>query len=61
MRTVQGISSVLAYLDSVDYHVTEENVQALLADMDVTSDNRSSHFNLDHIDWWINQQQHLEL
>ncbi|MFS0576390.1 hypothetical protein AB1K83_12195 [Sporosarcina sp. 179-K 3D1 HS] len=61
MRTVQGISSVIAYLESVDYPVTEEDIQALLADMDVSSDNRASHFNLDHVDWWINQQQYLEL
>lgn len=60
MRTVQGISSVLSYLESVDYPVTEEDIQELLSDMDASSISQSSHFNLDHVDWWISQQQHLE-
>ncbi|MGE6488053.1 hypothetical protein [Paenisporosarcina sp. NPDC076898] len=59
MRKVQGVKSLMAYFDSVNYPMTEENLIDLMARKELPHISPISTiliFDLNHIDWWINEQ-----
>jgi hypothetical protein len=56
MRKIQGVKSLMAYFDSVNYPMTEENLIDLLARKELPHISPISSiliFDLNHIDWWI--------
>ncbi|EPD53242.1 hypothetical protein MHH33_10865 [Paenisporosarcina sp. FSL H8-0542] len=56
MRKVQGVKSLMAYFDSVNYPMTKENLIDLMARKEVLHISPISVillFELNHIDWWI--------
>ncbi|RJS59322.1 hypothetical protein [Bacillus sp. PK3_68] len=60
MRKVHGIKNLIAYLEFVDFPLTEEQVNDLLLKKELPHLRPLKHlivFNLDHIDWWISQQR----
>ncbi|KIL45780.1 hypothetical protein [Jeotgalibacillus soli] len=60
MRKVNGIKSLIAYLDSENYPVTEEKINVLILRREIPHHKPFKNmivFNLDHIDWWINEQR----
>lgn len=59
MRKVNGIPKLLAYLESVNYTLTEERIIELIHTKDIPHQRPYKEllvFNLDHIDWWISIQ-----
>jgi len=59
MRKVQGVKSLMAYFDSVNYPMTEENLIDLMARKELPHISPISTifiFDLNHIDWWIKEQ-----
>lgn len=59
MRKIQGVKSLMAYFDSVNYPMTEENLIDLLARKELPHISPISSiiiFDLNHIDWWIKTQ-----
>jgi hypothetical protein len=63
MKKVQGIKSLLEYLEAADYPMTEERVQELMAQRKIPhsrSYGKTIFFDLGHIDWWIAEQRKLE-
>ncbi|WP_144511265.1 hypothetical protein [Bacillus sp. FJAT-22090] len=60
MRKVYGIKSLLAYLDSVDYPISEERIHELISNKEIPHLRPISNmfaFNLEHIDWWVSEQR----
>ena len=59
MRKVQGVKRLIAYFDSVNYPMTEENLIILMTQREIPHTSPLSNiliFDLNHIDWWINEQ-----
>jgi hypothetical protein len=60
MRKVYQIKKLIAYLDSVNYPITEDEVHQLLLNKDIPHRKPLSNmivFDLDHIDWWITEKR----
>lgn len=60
MRKVSGVKSLIDYLNKVNYPMTEEKIIDLLSSKALPHQrlvNNMIIFNLDHIDWWINEQR----
>jgi hypothetical protein len=58
LRKVYGTQRLIEYLHSVDYPMTEEEINHLLlrkAIPHLSPINNILIFNLDHIDWWIKE------
>lgn len=63
MKKVQGVKSLLKYLEAADYPMTEERVHDFIARRKIPhsqSYGEMIFFDLDHIDWWIAEQRKLE-
>ena len=60
MRKAQGVKSLIEYLDSVNYPITEELVNELILKREIPHNKPISSiimFDLDHIDWWVNEKK----
>lgn len=60
MRKVYGIKSLLVYLESIDYPVSEERIHELISKKEIPHLRPISNmlaFNLVHIDWWVSEQR----
>ena len=60
MRKIQGIKSLLDYLSSVNYPMTEDKVKDLIMKRQIPHNRPIASiiiFDLDHIDWWLNERQ----
>ncbi|MBM7647482.1 hypothetical protein JOC78_000403 [Bacillus ectoiniformans] len=60
MRKVNGIKNLIDYLESVHYPMTEEQINDLITEKHIPHSKLIGNhmmFNLDHIDWWINEQK----
>lgn len=60
MRRAYGVNKLSSYLESVGYSLTEEEIEVLIENKEIPHLRPMSNmivFNLDHIDWWINQKQ----
>jgi hypothetical protein len=60
MRKVIGIQSLIVYLDSVNYPLTEEKIHEHILNKNIPHLRPLKNmivFNLDHIDSWISQQR----
>lgn len=60
LRKIQGLSKLVAYLESVNYPLAAEQITDLMSRRKIP--HRKAYqdtviFNLDHIDWWIAEQQ----
>ena len=63
MRKVQGVRRLIAYFNSVNYPMTEENLIFLMTQREIphTSPLRNILiFDLNHIDWWIKEQNKVK-
>ena len=62
MSKIQGVASLLEYLNSVDYPLTEEQLQMYLHQRKIphNSFGDTVFFELVHIDWWIAEQRKIE-
>lgn len=63
MRKVQGIKSLIDYLDSVDYPLSEETVMELIEKRNLPHSIPIKNiiiFDLAHIDWWITERRKLK-
>jgi hypothetical protein len=59
MRKVQGVKRLIAYFDSVNYPMTEEDLIDLMTQKEIPHTSPISTiliFDLNHIDWWIKEQ-----
>ncbi|WP_342603971.1 hypothetical protein [Peribacillus sp. FSL E2-0159] len=60
MRKAYGIKGLIIYLESVNYPITEEEINDLILNKKIPHlrpiDNFQI-FNLDHIDGWLSDQQ----
>ncbi|MEK4029152.1 MULTISPECIES: hypothetical protein [Bacillaceae] len=60
MRKVYGIENLIAYLSSVNFPITEDKINDLILKRELPHLRPFGSilmFDLDHIDWWINQQR----
>ncbi|WP_100331311.1 hypothetical protein [Bacillus xiapuensis] len=60
MRKAYGIKSLIAYLDSVNYPLAEDEIHDLILKRELPHLrplNNLLIFNLDDIDWWISQRR----
>jgi hypothetical protein len=60
VRRINGIPNLLAYLESVDYPLTEDRILELIHSKDIPHQRPFKDllvFNTDHIDWWISTQK----
>ncbi|RDI45535.1 hypothetical protein [Falsibacillus pallidus] len=60
MRRVSGISSLVDYLHSVNYPLSEHEINELIQKKQLPHFKPMKNllvFNLDHIDWWIEDQR----
>ncbi|PLR89770.1 hypothetical protein [Bacillus sp. T33-2] len=60
MRKVYGIQKLIAYLASINYPLTEQQICDLIESKDIPHlrpINNMIVFNLDHIDWWVKEQR----
>ncbi|WP_026694128.1 hypothetical protein [Peribacillus kribbensis] len=60
MRKVYGVHNLIVYLASVGFPLTEEEVHNLILNKKIPHLRPHSSmivFNLDHIDWWIEQMR----
>ncbi|QUG42300.1 hypothetical protein KD050_03130 [Psychrobacillus sp. INOP01] len=60
MRRSYGVKKLSSYLDTVGYPLTEEEINDLIINKEIPHLRPMKDmivFNLDHIDWWINQKQ----
>ncbi|WP_419881634.1 hypothetical protein ACN6MY_19375 [Peribacillus sp. B-H-3] len=63
MRKAIGIKSLIKYLHSVSYPLTEEEILELILNKSIPHLRPLSDmivFNLDHVDSWLSQQQQLK-
>ena len=63
MRKVQGVKRLIAYFDSVNYSMTEENLINLMTKKEIPYTSPLSTiliFDLNHIDWWIKEQNKVK-
>lgn len=63
MRKVQGIKSLMDYLASVDYPLSEETLNNLILKKELPHSvpiRNMIIFDLSHIDWWIEEKRKLE-
>ena len=63
MRKVQGVKRLIAYFDSVNYSMTEENLINLMTQKEIPYTSPLSTiliFDLNHIDWWIKEQNKVK-
>jgi hypothetical protein len=63
MRKVQGVKRLIAYFDSVNYPMTEENLIILMTQREIPHTSPLSNiliFDLNHIDWWIKEQNKVK-
>ncbi|MGG3450494.1 hypothetical protein ABER98_11515 [Domibacillus aminovorans] len=63
MRSIQGINQLISYLDSVNFPLTEEKIHDLILKREIPHRrpiNSLVIFDLDHIDWWINENRTKE-
>jgi hypothetical protein len=60
MRKIQGINNLIPYLDSISFPLTREEIQDLIAQKKLPHKKPVSGifiFDLDHIDWWVNENR----
>ncbi|MBU0905847.1 MAG: hypothetical protein KKF57_11700 [Firmicutes bacterium] len=60
MRKVQGIKSLMVYLDSVDYPLSEEKLSSLVQNGAIPHTipiRNMIIFDLAHIDWWVAERR----
>lgn len=60
MRKVQGIESLIDYLESVDYPLSKEYLNGLIQKRDIPHNipiRNMIIFDLAHIDWWIEERR----
>ncbi|MCK1996631.1 hypothetical protein MPH47_05135 [Psychrobacillus psychrodurans] len=60
LRRAYGVIKLSSYLDTVGYPLTEEEINVLIINKEIPHLRPMANmivFNLDHIDWWINQKQ----
>ena len=63
MRKVQGVKRLIAYFDSVNYPMTEDDLIVLLTQKGIPHTSPISTiliFDLNHIDWWIKEQSKIK-
>lgn len=63
MRKVQGIKSLMDYLDSVDYPLSEETLNDLILKRNLPHSipiRNMIIFDLSHIDWWIAERRKIK-
>lgn len=63
MRKVQGIKSLMDYLASVDYPLSEETLNNLILKRELPHSvpiRNMIIFDLSHIDWWIAEKRKLK-
>jgi hypothetical protein len=62
MTKIQGVTSLLEYLNSVNYPLTEEQLRMFLDQRKIphSSFGDTLFFDLGHIDWWIAEQRKIE-
>ena len=63
MRKIQGVKRLIAYFDSVNYPMTEENLIILMTQREIPHTSPLSNiliFDLNHIDWWIKEQNKVK-
>lgn len=63
MRKIQGIKSLMDYLNSVDYPLSEETLNELILKRDLPHTvpiRNMIIFDLSHIDWWIAEKRKLK-
>ncbi|WP_419959193.1 hypothetical protein [Psychrobacillus sp. BM2] len=60
MRRAYGVNKLSFYLDTVGYPLTEKEINELIINKEIPHLRPMTNmivFNLDHIDWWINEKQ----
>jgi len=60
MRKAYGVQNLIVYLASIEYPLTEAEIHDLILNKDIPHlrpFNNLLVFNLDHIDWWVNQKR----
>lgn len=60
MRKVQGIKSLMVYLDSVDYPLSEDKLSSLIQNRAIPHTipiRNMIIFDLAHIDWWVAERR----
>ncbi|PLR75746.1 hypothetical protein CU633_19480 [Bacillus sp. V3-13] len=60
MRKAYGIKNLIAYLASVNYPISEQEIHDLIQSKDIPHQrpiNNMIVFNLNYIDWWVSQQR----
>lgn len=63
MTKIQGVNDLRKYLESAGYPRTEEEIIESIAKRQIPHSQSYSNtffFDLEHIDWWIEQQQKKE-
>ncbi|MGI2327139.1 hypothetical protein [Planococcus sp. YIM B11945] len=63
MSKIQGIKNLMDYLETIDYPLTEQQIQLFLSEKQIPHSNSFGNtifFNLSHIDWWVTEQRKLE-
>ncbi|ALC85925.1 hypothetical protein AM499_08860 [Bacillus sp. FJAT-22090] len=60
MKKIYGIKSLVEYLDSVNFPMSESKINDLILKKEIPHQKPLSTmlvFNLEHIDWWIEEQR----
>lgn len=63
MRRIQGIHHLLSYLDSIDFPLAYEEIENLIDQKKLPHKKPASGifvFDLDYIDWWVNENRMKE-
>ena len=63
MRKVQGVKRLIAYFNSVNYPMTEADLINLMTQKEIPHTSPLSNiliFDLNHIDWWIKEQNKIK-
>lgn len=63
MTKIQGVKELQKYLKSVGYPRTEEQINESIAKRQIPHSQSYANtifFDVEHIDWWISQQQKVE-
>lgn len=64
MTKILGLKNLLSYLETVDYPMTEQRIEELMAQRTIPHSrtfNDMVSFDIEHIDWWVNEQRKNEL
>lgn len=62
MRKINGVKSLINYLESVNFPLEEENVHELILKREIPHNNPIGNtiiFDLNHIDWWIDEKKKM--